>query len=90
MCVGRVSRPKRRGRTLVDNIDQTRLTPEDLKEFVAPYGRDKTVMGCISSVLKPMRAIQNSIEDNRWVSDETLTLANVQSAKNFLEQLLLQ
>jgi len=78
------------GRNLVDSVDRTQLTPDDLQELTAPSGQVKAVMGCISSVLKPMRAIQNSIEDNRWVSDETLTLTNVQSVENFLEQLLLQ
>ena len=78
------------GRNLVDGINRAQLTRDDLQELAAPSGEVKAVMGCISSVLKPMRAIQNSIEDNRWVSDKTLTLANVQSVKNFLEQLLLQ
>ncbi len=75
---------------MVDGINRAQLTRDDLQELAAPSGEVKAVMGCISSVLKPMRAIQNSIEDNRWVSDKTLTLANVQSVKNFLEQLLLQ
>lgn len=43
------------------------LPPEERSEFDKPSGELKVTMGCIANFLKPARAIQTSIADNRWV-----------------------
>jgi hypothetical protein len=48
------------------------------KELRAPLGKKKSSLAITSSLLKPGKAIQNSISDNRWISgalDEPLVAA---------------
>ena len=47
------------------------LTREDRSEFAKPAGEIKVTMGCIANFLRPTRAIQTSIADNRWLCDES-------------------
>jgi hypothetical protein len=64
------------------------LTNEDRKEFEKPSGRIKVTMGCISNFLRPTRAIQNSIADNRWLGEESLELPTVAQLYGFLKDLI--
>ena len=50
----------------------TSLTPEDLKELLKPAGRHKAIVGSIASILRPGRAVQVSLQDNRWLRDAAL------------------
>ena len=61
------------------------LTSEDRTEFVKPAGEIKVTMGCIGNFLRPTRAIQTSIADNRWVCDQSLALPNLHA---FLKDLI--
>jgi hypothetical protein len=56
----------------VAGLDLSGLNQEDLDEFNKPAGRQKTVIGSLSSVLKPGKSITVSIQDNRWVDEATL------------------
>ncbi len=64
------------------------LLPDDSKEMRKPAGHKKVITGTIGSVLRPGRAIQNSIQDNRWVDNHTIGLPRVQAILLFLAELL--
>lgn len=71
----------------IENLDLKKLNSDDKKQFRKPSGRNKATVGCVGSVLRPGKAIQVSIHDNRWVSAKTLTLEKVSSLKKFLLKL---
>ena len=60
------------------------LSSEDVKELRKPAGRNKAVIGSIASILRPGRAIQVSIQDNRWLRDAALAILRVQAVQDFL------
>ena len=64
------------------------LSADDSKEMRKPAGHKKVIIGTIGSVLRPGRAIQNSIQDNRWLDTHTIRLPRVQAIVRFLEDLL--
>jgi hypothetical protein len=66
----------------------TNLSTDDLRELRRPAGRNKAIIGSIASVLRPGRAVQVSLQDNRWLREETLTLQGVQAIQRFLMSLL--
>lgn len=68
--------------------EDDRFKGKDMNEFTKPAGRSKAVINCVASILKPGKAIQVSIQDNRWVRDETLNLDRVSAVKDFLAELL--
>jgi hypothetical protein len=72
----------------LDNIDRTQLKNRDLREVKKPAGEKKAIVSTISSVLKPGKAIQVSIQDNRWIDETTLNLPNLILLKNFLADIL--
>lgn len=69
-------------------IDRAVLNGDDLREIRKPAGEKKALASCISSVLKPGKTIQTSIQDNRWVEPRTLALPSVTNVTKFLQQLL--
>ena len=72
----------------IENIDRDKLESKDLKEIKKPAGRKKAIVSIISSVLKPGRAIQTSLQDNRWIDEKTLQLQNIILLKNFIADIL--
>lgn len=44
-----------------------RKESEDLRK---PFGKDKAIIACVANVLRPGKAIQVSIQDNRWFKDD--------------------
>jgi hypothetical protein len=60
----------------------------DLVYFLKPAGRRKAVVGSIGSVLRPGKAIQMSIQDNRWLDGEALELPRVKMFRAFVDALL--
>jgi len=63
-------------------------TQDDLKDFQKPAGRRKAIVGSIGSVLRPGKAIQVSLQDNRWVEGEALELPRVKRFREFIDSLL--
>jgi len=57
---------------------------EDLSK--TPY-RNKAIVGAIASVLRPGKAIQNSIQDNQWLKGERLQFGRIKAVQNFLADL---
>ena len=70
----------------VYGIDATQLTNSDLKELNKPAGKNKAVVSCISSILRPGKALQVSIQDNRWIDEQTMALDSVKVVKIFLDE----
>lgn len=64
------------------------LIADDLKDFEKPSGRNKAIVGSIASVLRPGKAVQVSIQDNRWLRDDALKIARVKAVQDFLAKLL--
>src|SRR5262249_38277720 len=64
------------------------LVAEDLTELRKPAGRNKAIVSSVASILRPGRAIQVSIQDNRWLHGATLTLPRVQAVQEFLTNIL--
>jgi hypothetical protein len=60
---------------------------EDLKELRKSAGRNKAIIGSIASILRPGRAVQVSIQDNRWLRDAALAIPRVQAVRDFLANL---
>ena len=64
------------------------LTSEDLIEFGKPAGRKKAVVAAMASILKPGKAIQVSIQDNRWLDADALRLPRIAGVTRFIQELL--
>lgn len=64
------------------------LTPADLAEIGKPAGEKKAVVSAMSSILRPGKAIQVSLEDNRWFDAPSLSLPRVAALSQFLGDLL--
>jgi hypothetical protein len=61
----------------------------ELAEYRKPSGRNKALVGCAMQVLKPGKAVQVSIQDNRWVVSQTIAaVGRLQAASEFLRQLI--
>jgi hypothetical protein len=75
-------------RRFIAGVDRADLTKEDLAEISKPSGETKVTVGCIANYLRPGRAIQNSIEDNRRLCADTLTLTKTRNIREFLRDLL--
>jgi hypothetical protein len=65
------------------------LLNEDLEELRKPAGRIKAIVGSIASILRPGKAVQVSIQDNRWLRDSAaLAIPRVRAVQDFLTNLL--
>ena len=62
--------------------------PEDMKDFLKPAGRNKAAVACMAGVLRPGKAVQVSIQDNRWLTGQALKLPRVVGVHDFLVSLL--
>ncbi len=63
--------------------------PADAEDFRKPAGKKKATAGCISSILKPGKAIQVSIQDNSWLKHQkALELPRVIAVQSFVDQIL--
>ena len=72
----------------INNINKTQLTKNDLRELNKPAGKNKAVVSGISSVLKPGKTLQVSLQDNRWLDSQTLDLKSVNLVKSFLAEVI--
>ena len=59
----------------------------DLEELAKPAGRKKAIVGAMASILRPGKAVQVSIQDNRWLRDVALTLPRIKAVQDFLRHL---
>ncbi len=73
---------------VVQSLKNSTLISTEKREIKKPAGQEKAVMGVISSILKPGRAVQVAIQDNRWISSETLNIPELSQFRDFLSRLL--
>jgi hypothetical protein len=71
----------------IQSLNLGELNHKDLEEFNKPAGSKKAQVGSMSSILRPGKAIQVSIHDNRWLEGEALNLPVIQVISTFLNQL---
>ncbi len=74
--------------TYIESIDRNQLTKNDLEDFKKPAGEKKAIISSISSILRPGKALQVSLQDNRWLDEKILELESIKLIKNFLEQII--
>ncbi|MFM8443263.1 MAG: DUF3226 domain-containing protein [Methylococcus sp.] len=65
----------------------TDLINADKADFKKPAGRNKAIIGAMSSILRPGKAVQVSMQDNRWLRDQALSLPRIQAVQTFLKDL---
>jgi len=70
------------------SLRDTTLTLEDLRDSKKPSGQNKAIIGSMANLLRPGKAIQVSLQDNRWLRDKTLELPCILKVQNFLADLL--
>lgn len=68
-------------------VDAEGLDGSDLERIRKPAGRNKALVGAISAVLRPGRAIQVSIANDRWLDGAALELDRVSAVVRFLRGL---
>lgn len=68
--------------------DHPSLDPDDLEEISKPAGKSKAIVAAIGAVLKPGKAIQVSIQDQRWITDATVVLERIKAVDEFIGALL--
>lgn len=68
----------------VDRVHTASFEDEELRELRAPAGQRKAEVAALGAILKPGKSIQVSLQDNRWVTDDTLAIAPVRAFYDFL------
>ncbi|MRG94097.1 DUF3226 domain-containing protein [Polyangium spumosum] len=61
---------------------------DDMADFTKPAGRNKATVACIAGVLRPGKAVQVSIQDNRWLEGASCELPRIKAVRVFLYELL--
>jgi hypothetical protein len=74
-------------RNYLQEIEPSQFTPGDLQEYNKPAGQKKAHVSTIASILKPGKAIQVSIQDNRWLEGESMIIPSVAAVRDFLVKL---
>lgn len=74
-------------RHFVDSLDLTKLDAKDRSLINKPSGKKKAVLACAANILKPGMSIATSIDQNRWLNDETRELPRVKALAEFLKNL---
>lgn len=72
----------------VNSVNQTLLEADDKKDFLKPAGKDKAIIGCVGNILKPGKAVQVSISDNKWVCDDTCEIGEIKLLDIFIKKIL--
>jgi hypothetical protein len=68
-------------------LQNAELTSDDLKDFKKPAGQNKAIIGTMSNILRPGKALQVSIQDNRWLLGEALSIPRIKAVQEFLQNL---
>ncbi|WP_295430075.1 DUF3226 domain-containing protein [uncultured Thiodictyon sp.] len=65
----------------------TGLTGEDVADVKKPAGRNKAIIGAMASILRPGKAVQTSLQDNRWLRAQALAIPRIAAVQAFLAAL---
>lgn len=63
------------------------LKSDHLTDFRKPSGRQKAIVGAMSSIFRPGKSVQTSIQDNDWVRGAALKLPRIREVQRFLTEL---
>lgn len=72
----------------VRGIDPQQLSSHNRRLIVKPAGVKKAILACTASILKPGMSIAVSIDQSRWVTEETARLARIADLARFLRELV--
>lgn len=79
---------ERAARTYVDLASgAVELVKGDRKDLDKPSGHDKAMVACIAAVLRPGKAIQVSIQDNRWLDPPLARFPRIAAIDDFFVSL---
>ena len=78
----------KQSRNYIDNINTSLLTEKDLEEFQKSAGKNKAIISGITSILKPTKTLVTSLQDNRWIDEETLKLDRLIAIRNFVGEII--
>ncbi len=62
-------------------------THREKRDFLKPTGVNKATVSAIANILRPGKAVQVSIQDNKWIARETLDLPVIALFNEFIRQL---
>ena len=65
-----------------------KVTEKDLEEFQKSAGKNKAIISGITSILKPTKTLVTSLQDNRWIDEETLKLDRLIAIRNFVGEII--
>lgn len=71
----------------VEKVNIKSLQKTDKEDFIKPTGKNKAIVACIGNIMRPGKAIQVSIQDNRWVDENTIGLPEIKLINEFLQNL---
>jgi hypothetical protein len=63
------------------------LNKDDLEEIQKPAGKSKAIIGAMANIMRPGKAVQVSIQDNRWLRGDALSLQRIKEVQEFLATL---
>ncbi|XKE95407.1 hypothetical protein LG326_03480 [Metaplanococcus flavidus] len=78
-------------------LDSARVYVDTAKNIEATYIREarwsissekKVLIGVMANILKPGKANQMSIEDNKWISDSTISITKQQKVQDFIRSIM--
>lgn len=65
-----------------------KLLSDERKAFARPSGPTKALLSAVAAVLKPGKAIQATLKDHRWISQDTLAGPELAPTIVFLQRIL--
>jgi uncharacterized protein DUF3226 len=65
-------------------VQDATLELGELEEVNKPAGKNKAILGSVANILRPGKAIQVSLQDNRWLRGPSLALPRVKVVQDFL------
>ena len=71
----------------IDNKDIQHKYKDDLIKFNSPSGKNKAIISSVANILRPAKALQVSIQDNKWISEKTHSLKDIKQIIDFIENL---
>jgi len=73
---------------LATAVTATELRADDRRDFGKSAGKSKALVACIASFLRPGKATQVSLQDNRWLEAPLARFPQVVAVHDFLASLL--
>lgn len=70
------------------HIKRFGLTKKELREFKKPCGLKKSILSLACGVLKPGKALQNTVRDNSWVCSATVEIPQLETISLFIKDLM--